>query len=70
MTMTAQQLVSTLQLEGTMQGNAILALPQTKIDILLGHFDPKEDALIHVCDEYFSVNHGNVGSRGINYQFN
>ena len=68
--MTAQQLVNILQCEGSFQAQAILALSQEKIDQILEQFDPEKDALIHVCHDYFSVNHGNVGSRGINYQFN
>jgi hypothetical protein len=67
--MTSQELVTKLQIEGSYQAKAILALSQKKIDQLLGLFDPDSDGLIHVCDEYFSINHGNVGSRGINYQF-
>ena len=31
--------------------------------------DPAEDALLHVDSEGFTVNHGNVGTRGIRYDF-
>ena len=67
--MTAKELVSKLQVEGSYQAESILALTQVKIDQLLDRFDPEVDALIHVCEEHFSINHGNVGSRGVNYQF-
>lgn len=32
-------------------------------------FDPTEDNLIHLGENGFSVNHGNVGSRGIHYDW-
>ena len=67
--MNAKKLIETLQCEGSYQAKAILALSQDKIDQLLEHFDPCEDALIHVDSEGFSVNHGNVGSKGIRYEF-
>ena len=68
--MTAQQLVAKLQLNGSFDGNTILALSQDSVDQILLRFDPEEDALISVSSTGFSVNHGNVGSRGINYDFN
>lgn len=67
--MTAQELVNKLQLNDSYDGNVILALSQEKIDQLLDRFDPDEDALIHVSDAGYSINHGNVGSRGISYEF-
>jgi hypothetical protein len=67
--MDAQELVNKLQLNGSHDGNAILALSQEKVDQLLDRFDPDEDALIHVSATGYSINHGNVGSRGINYKF-
>ena len=67
--MTAQELVDELQLNGSITGNRLLSLSQEKIDILLTHFDPKNDALIHVDDQHFSINFGNVGTRGIQYSF-
>ena len=68
--MTAQELVDKLQLNGSYDGNAILSLSQNKIDQLLERFDPDEDYLIGVSSVDFVINHGNVGSRGISYQFN
>jgi hypothetical protein len=67
--MTAQELVNKLQLNGSYDGIAILALSQKRVDQLLDRFDPDEDALIHISSVGFSINHGNVGSRGINYEF-
>jgi len=67
--MTAQELVDKLQLNGSYDGSAVLALSQKKIDQLLDRFDPDEDALIHISAVGYSINHGNVGSRGINYEF-
>jgi hypothetical protein len=67
--MTAQELVNKLQLSDSITGNKILSLSQNKIDELLERFDPDVDALIHVSDSDYSINHGNVGSRGISYQF-
>ena len=68
--MTAQELVDNLQVSNSIIGNRILLLSQDKIDQLLEHFDPNEDALIHIDATGYSVNHGNVGSRGIHYNFN
>lgn len=67
--MTAQELVNKLQLSGSITGNRILSLSQNKIDELLERFDPDVDVLIHVSDSDYSINHGNVGTRGISYQF-
>ena len=67
--MTAQELVSKLQLDGTHDGKTILALSEEKIDQLLARFDPEEDGLIHVSNDGFTMNHGDVGSRGIKYDF-
>ena len=67
--MTAQELVNKLRLSGSITGNRILSLSQNKIDELLDRFDPEVDALIHISDSDYSINHGNVGSRGITYQF-
>ncbi len=67
--MTAQELVDKLQLNGSYDGNILLALSQKNIDQLLDRFDPDEDALIHVSAASYSINHGNVGSRGISYEF-
>lgn len=68
--MTNQELVKKLQLEKTPQGEAILRLTQENINLIESIFSPEDDALIHVCDEYFSVNFGNIGSQGIKYYFN
>lgn len=67
--MTAQELVDKLQLNGSYDGNAIMALSQDKIDQLLIRFDPEEDALLHISSAGYTINHGNVGSRGISYDF-
>jgi hypothetical protein len=67
--MTAQELVKKLQVESSYTAKAILALSQDKIDQLMEKFDPDADALIHICDEYFSINFGNAGSQGVNYEF-
>jgi len=50
-------------------GKAIIALPQDKLRQLTGCVC-SDDYLIHVDCDGFSVNHGNVGSRGIRYDFN
>jgi len=51
-------------------GNAIHALTLEKLVSLSDICDPKEDYLIHVDQDGFTVNHGNVGSKGIRYDFN
>lgn len=51
------------------QGQALYALSDDEFAQLTAVCDPEEDALIHVDSEGFSVNHSNVGSHGIHYDF-
>ena len=67
--MTAHELVEVLELTGSITGNTLLGLTQQDIDILLGHFDPQKDYLVSVDSLTFSINFGNVGTRGIQYSF-
>ena len=66
---TAKELVEALQLTGSIAGNTLLGLPQQKIDILMGHFDPQKDYLIDINEHHFSINYGKVGNFGIQYSF-
>lgn len=69
--MTAQELVSKLQIAGRYEGFVVLSLSQEKIDQLLEKFDPEKDYLVGISSINFVINHGDVvGSRGISYDFN
>jgi hypothetical protein len=50
-------------------GAAIVALSEEEFRELESVVDADEDYLIHVDPEGFTVNHGNVGSSGIRYDF-
>lgn len=49
--------------------NAIYRLSQDEFKRLVSQCDPAQDALIHVDSSGFTVNHGNVGTKGIRYEF-
>ena len=51
------------------QGKSLYRLSDQEFQEVTAVCDPAEDALIHVDDTGFSVNHGSVGSRGIWYDF-
>ena len=50
---------------GSASERSILSLTDDKFNQLEGSVDPANDCLIHVDDDGFSVNYGNVGSMGI-----
>lgn len=68
--MTSQQFISALGIhpESSM-AHTIARLEVNKFKTLKSVVDPESDSLIHVDDSGFSVNHGNVGSKGIRYDF-
>lgn len=64
------ELIEFMQIHPESQMAAALnALSQSEFDELMACFSPEDDALIHVDNEGFSINHGNVGSQGIRYDF-
>lgn len=66
----AIQLVQELGLvKGSKGAQAILQLGDNLVSQLLETFNPEEDALIHVDQHGFTINHGSVGSHGIRYEF-
>ena len=50
-------------------GRALHALSDREFAELTGTCDPAEDALLHVDKDGFAMIHGNVGTRGIRYDF-
>lgn len=50
-------------------GKSLYALSDERFQEITAVCDPEYDGLIHVDDQGFSVNHGNVGSRGVRYEF-
>lgn len=51
-------------------GQTIYRLSDKELLELSAVVDPSVDFLIHVDCDGFTVNHGNVGSNGIRYDFN
>jgi hypothetical protein len=68
--MASQQFINALGIhpESSM-AQAIARLEANKFKELKSVVDPESDSLIYVDDSGFSVNHGNVGSKGIRYDF-
>jgi hypothetical protein len=68
--MTAQQFINALGIhpESNM-AHTIARLEANKFKELKSVVDPESDSLIYVDESGFSVNHGNVGSKGIRYDF-
>jgi len=64
---TKQELVDLLRVEGSMAEKAIVQLSDKSFARLMEVFDPSEDELIHVCEEYASINRGGVGTHGTRY---
>ena len=56
-------------LPNSRQGTAIYALSPSECEHLTRLCDPAEDNLIPVDEHGCSDNHGNVGTRGINYDW-
>jgi hypothetical protein len=56
-------------LSDSILGRALYALSDEEFQELAAVCDPGEDALLHVDRAGFTVNHGNVGTRGIRYDF-
>ena len=50
-----------------MAEKAIVQLSDKSFARLMEVFDPSEDELIHVCEEYASINRGGVGTHGTRY---
>lgn len=50
-------------------GQSLYRLSDDEFQEVTAVCDPEEDALVAVDENGFSVNHGNVGSRGIRYDF-
>ena len=68
--MNSSDLINAMQIHSqSAQAYLIRSLPSSKMQTLLSVFDPNEDDLIHICSDYFSVNHGSVGSRGVDYSW-
>jgi hypothetical protein len=68
--MTHQQVLKTLGLDyDCMMSRAIKSLSSAQVKELSERVDLQNDYLIHVDPDGFTVNHGNVGSRGISYEF-
>lgn len=55
--------------EGSQQWNAIHNLSNEEFEELTQLCDPEEDNLIHVDSYGCTINHGNVGSKGISYEW-
>jgi hypothetical protein len=64
------ELINFLQIDAeSSMASALNGLSQAEFSELMAIYSPNEDALIHVDSEGFAVNHGNVGSKGIRYDF-
>ena len=54
---------------GSCMAQSIYKLSQDEFQQLTAVVDPDEDYLIHIDEQGFSVNHGNVETCGIQYDF-
>ena len=66
----AIELIDLLSLNPESQmAKALHSLSQSEFDEMMNCYSPSHDALLHVDCNGFTVNHGNVGSKGIRYDF-
>ena len=64
------EILTKLQLNyDCMAARQILSLSEEQLAELLENIDIENDYLIHVSSYGYTVNHGNVGTRGISYMF-